>query len=131
VGYLDETSFNPTLDAYSSGGQVSTAEDLAKFIDAVITEHFFRHPATLQSAMALPTFKSPPITAPVQEERKFRTHFMFFSFVQDGTEFIGHSGYWGAVMFYQPERGLVITGTGNQVDRKLPLTAIARAFAGQ
>ncbi len=31
-------------------------------------------------------------------------------------------------MFYQPERQLVITGTSNQEERRLPLADIARAF---
>jgi len=130
VGYLDETDFNPTLDAYSSGGQVSTTEDLARFISAVVGGQFFKNAATLQAAMAVPTFKSPPITAPNEDPKRFWTHFMFFSTVRDGMEFVGHSGYWGAVMFYQPERGVVITGTGNEVERRLPLAQIARAFAG-
>jgi hypothetical protein len=31
-------------------------------------------------------------------------------------------------MFYQPQRQLIITGTSNQVERKIPLGNLARAF---
>lgn len=130
VGYLDETTYNPTMDAYASGGQVSTAQDLAKFITGVMTGHFFKNPDTLKAALAMPELRSGSVQPQLDEEGKYTPRHLFYSTERDGVSFIGHSGYWGAVMFYQPERDLVITGTGNQVDRHLPLAAIARAFAG-
>ena len=131
IGYLDETNFNPTLDAYASGGQVSTTRDLAKFIEAVMTGHFFKNPDTLKAALALPSTKSTPNDSNSGPEAKYRPRFLFYSIAPDGVSFIGHAGFWGAEMFFQPDRDLVITGTGNQADRHLPLAEIARAFAGR
>ena len=131
VGYLDETNYNPTLDAYASGGQVSTTQDLAKFIAAVMTGHFFKNSETLKSALALPSTKSTPNDTDPGPESKYRPRYLFYSIAPDGVPFIGHAGFWGGVMFYQPDRDLIITGTGNQSDRHLPLAEIARTFAGR
>jgi CubicO group peptidase (beta-lactamase class C family) len=65
---------------------------------------------------------------PVKATRKYVARFMFYSQELDGVEFIGHGGFWGSAMFYQPQRELVITGTSNQVERRLPLADIAKAF---
>jgi len=126
VGYLDETTYNPTLDAFSSGGQVSTAEDLATFITAVLKGRFFKKPGTLEAAMTAPSVRR---TTPDEGgERKYTPRHLFYSVELEGIAFIGHAGFWGGFMYYQPTEDLVISGTGNQVDRHVPLEAIVRAF---
>src|SRR5262249_52321484 len=128
--YLDETTFNPTMDAYASGGQVSTARDLARFITAVVTGHFFKSADTLKAAMARPELKPGASNPTPDAEERWTPTYLFYHSERDGVSLIGHGGFWGGGMFYQPARQLIITGTGNQVDRHLPLAAIARAFDG-
>jgi len=127
VGYLDDTNYDPTSDAYASGGQVSTTTDLALFITGVLQGRFFKDPKTLAATLAVAEVPEIPHD-PVRESRKHRAQFMFNSEERGGVEFIGHAGVWGAAMFYQPERQLVITGTSNQEERRLPLADIAKAF---
>jgi CubicO group peptidase (beta-lactamase class C family) len=127
VGFLDDANYDPTSDAYASGGQVSTTTDLALFITSVLQGHFFKDPKTLAATLAVAEAPERPHD-PVKASRKQKTRFMFYSEERGGVEFIGHAGVWGAAMFYQPERQLVITGTSNQEERRLPLGDIARAF---
>ena len=127
IGFLDETPYDPTQDGPACGGFVSTAQDLARYITAVVQGRFFKDPKTLPATLEpshLP--ETPP--DPDSEARKFTSRLMFYSQELDGVEFLGHGGFWGSVMFYQPQRQLVITGTSNQVERKVPLAAIAKAF---
>jgi len=125
VGYLDEHDYDPTLDAYASGGQVSTAADLAKFITAVMQGHFFKYPKTLQAALAKPEL---PGKTPADEER-YLGRYLFYSTQHTGVTLLGHAGFWGGAMFYDPQREVVITGTANQVERRLPLVELLKAFA--
>jgi D-alanyl-D-alanine carboxypeptidase len=126
VGYLDEHNYDPTLDAYASGGQVSTTTDLAKFISAVMKGRFFKRPETLQAAMAAPELPNKSAA----DKARYLGHYLFYSSEADGVRLIGHEGFWGGVMFYDPDRDLVITGTSNQVDRNLPVRKLVKAFAG-
>jgi len=126
VGYLDEHDYDPTLDAYASGGQVSTTTDLAKFISGVMKGRFFKRPETLQAALAAPELPNKSAAA----KARYLGHYLFYSSERDGVRLIGHEGFWGGVMFYDPDRDLVITGTSNQVDRNLPVAKLIKAFAG-
>jgi D-alanyl-D-alanine carboxypeptidase len=128
VGYLDETTFNPTMDAYASGGQVSTATDLAKFMSGLMQGRLFRDKGTLAAAMELPRLQRDADRSKLDAEDGWVPRHLFYATTRGGIHFIGHGGYWGGVMFYQPDRQLVITGTGNQVDRHLPLADLVRAF---
>ena len=47
IGFLDETPYDPTQDGPASGGLVSTAQDLALYITAVLQGRFFKDPNTL------------------------------------------------------------------------------------
>jgi len=127
IGFLDETNYDPTQDGPASGGQVSTAKDLALYITSVLQGRFFKDPKTLAATLEVAQVPEIP-SDPVKEERKSKAHFMFYSQELDGIEFIGHGGFWGSAMFYQPQRQLIITGTSNQVERKLPLADLAKAF---
>ena len=124
VGYLDEHDFDPTLDAYASGGQVATAADLAAFISAVMGGHFFKSPQTLAAALA-----DPPDVRPAGKEH-YLGHYLFYSIDSAGVRLLGHAGFWGGVMYYDRAREIVITGTGNQVDRDLPVGKLIEAFNG-
>lgn len=124
VGYLDEHNYDPTLDAYASGGQVSTATDLAKFIGAVMKGQFFKHPKTLQAAMAAPELPNKSAA----DKARYLGHYLYYSSEHDGVRLIGHEGFWGAVMLYDPDGDLVVTGTSNQVDRNLPVRQLIKAF---
>jgi D-alanyl-D-alanine carboxypeptidase len=127
VGFLDDFYFDPTSDAYASGGQVSTTADLALFITRVLQGRFFKDPKTLAATLDVAEVPELP-PDPVKKARKPRVRFMFYSEERGGVEFIGHAGVWGAAMFYQPQRELIITGTSNQLERRLPLADIAKAF---
>jgi D-alanyl-D-alanine carboxypeptidase len=124
VGYLDEHDFDPTLDAYASGGQVSTAAELARFIAAVMQGHFFKDPGTLAAALAKPELPDNPSL----DEERYLGRYLFYSTERDGVALIGHAGFWGGAMFYDAQRDIVITGTSNQVDRRVPLAELLKAF---
>src|SRR5262249_15316499 len=96
VGYLDEHNYDPTLDAYASGGQVSTTTDLVKFISGVMKGRFFKHSETLKDALAAPELPNKSAAA----EARYLGHYLFYSSERDGVRLIGHEGFWGGVMFY-------------------------------
>ena len=124
VAYLDEHDFDPTLDAYASGGQVTTAAELARFITAVMQGHFFKDAKTLESALAKPEIPGKPAV----DEERYLGRYLFYSTERDGVAWMGHAGFWGAAMFYDAQRDIVITGTSNQVDRRLPLAELFKSF---
>lgn len=128
VGYLDEHDFDPTLDAYASGGQVSTAADLAKFIGAVMQGHFFKNPKTLEVALAKPPLPGGKSSA---DEERYLGRYLFYSTERDNVMLMGHAGFWGGAMFYDAGRDIVITGTTNQVERRLPLAELLKVFGGE
>jgi D-alanyl-D-alanine carboxypeptidase len=127
IGFLDETPYDPTQDGPACGGLVSTAQDLALYITSVLQGRFFKDPKTLAATLE-PTHLPETPPDPENEAQKFTSRYMFYSKESDGVEFLGHGGFWGSVMFYQPQRQLIITGTSNQVERKVPLADIAKAF---
>jgi D-alanyl-D-alanine carboxypeptidase len=127
VGFLDETGYDPTQDGPACGGLVSTAQDLAIYITSVLQGRFFKNPKTLERTLEVSQVPEIPAD-PEAEARKYRAHFMFYAREFDGVEFIGHGGFWGSAMFYQPQRQLIITGTSNQVERRIPLAELAKAF---
>ena len=127
IGFLDETPYDPTQDGPASGGLVSTAQDLALYITGVLQGRFFKDPNTLARTLEVAQVAEIP-PDPDAATRKYQAHFMFYSREFDGVEFMGHGGFWGSAMFYQPERQLIVTGTSNQVERRLPLAEIAKAF---
>jgi D-alanyl-D-alanine carboxypeptidase len=123
IGFLDETPYDPTQDGPASGGFVSTAQDLARYITAVLQGRFFKDPRTLAAALEVAQ-----VPDPEKEDHKSEARFLFRLKEVDGVEFLGHGGFWGSEMQYQPQRQLIITGASNQVERKIPLAALAKAF---
>lgn len=123
IGFLDETRYDPTQDGPASGGFVSTARDLARYITAVLQGRFFKDPKTLAAALEVAQ-----VPDSENEAHKSDARFLFRLKEVDGVEFLGHGGFWGSEMQYQPQRQLIITGTSNQVERKIPLGALAKAF---
>jgi D-alanyl-D-alanine carboxypeptidase len=94
IGFLDETPFDPTQDGPASGGFVSTAQDLALYITAVLQDRFFKDPKTLPATLEVAQVPEIPAD-PETEMYKKRARFQFFSREFNGVEFIGHGGFWG------------------------------------
>ncbi|MCZ7571322.1 MAG: beta-lactamase family protein [Ardenticatenaceae bacterium] len=90
------------------GGVVSTVRDMNRFLRALVNGELFRHGETLvrmtQWRMA-PGIKPP------------RAGVGLGIFAEDtghGTIAVGHSGAYGAKMYYEPETGIFFNGTVNQ-----------------
>ncbi|MEX6726159.1 serine hydrolase domain-containing protein [Parapedomonas caeni] len=100
--------FNISFD-WAGGGVVSTASELNRFIRALGEGRLFRKPETL--ALML--------TPHLREERNGliveRGLGVARLTTADGISCYGHTGFWGAIMLYEPSTGISLAGTLNQV----------------
>ena len=105
-GVIDTTSFDPSFDTNGGGGLVSTADDLATFVTALVQGKVFDDPTTLET-MLTPTPQSESAGSGygcgVEIDERH------------GVRWVGHSGFFSSFMYCAPERGIVVTGTLNQV----------------
>ncbi|MCD0449573.1 beta-lactamase family protein [Actinocorallia sp. API 0066] len=116
IGGADTGDWNPTFDTHGGGGLVSTAEDLAAFLRAVITGDFL----TEASRAAFLT------TTPESDDSYAlglrRTDL-------DGDDAWYHTGFFGAFAGYVPSRDLTITGTAtNADDQDTPAALMETAY---
>ncbi len=92
---------------WAGGGVVSTAGDLVKFIRGLGEGRLFRDAATL-GIMTDWSFYPRPDGAKVG-----RGYDLSAMYLPDGRELWGHTGFWGAIMLYEPATGLAFAGTLN------------------
>ncbi len=85
-------SGNTSFD-WSGGGLVSTTKELAVFIEALMTGKLFKKPETLIRMMDIYKTGWP-----------FDYGLGLIEFTFNDIKYYGHSGFWGVVMAYQPER---------------------------
>ena len=90
------------------GGVVSTVGDLNRFMQGLIQGRLFRNPETLVRMTQWRHY--PGIEAP----RAGVGLGIFAETTDAGTVVIGHSGAYGAKMYYEPETGIYFSGTVNQ-----------------
>lgn len=116
--YAGERQLNiPQFMAFSApdGGMISTLDDSMTFIRAFFEGRLF-------DAALLPRLTAAyrRIFFPMEYGTgimRFRLP-RFLSPFAPAPELIGHSGISGAIMFYNPERGVYIVGTTNQLNRR-------------
>ena len=96
---LDTYGWSPTMDLYGGGGLVSTTQDMATFMGALLQGKVFRRAdtlATMQSADGLPA------------DSTYRLGIFAYDF--DGVAAAGHSGFWGTLVATEPVSGQTIAG---------------------
>ncbi len=105
-GSIDTAGFNPSFDTNGGGGLVSTADDLATFITALLGGKIFADPATL-ATMLTPTEQSLAAGSGYGCGIEVTE--------RGGVRWVGHSGFFSAFMYCAPGQGIVITGTLDQM----------------
>lgn len=100
--------FNISFD-WAGGGVVSTAEELNRFIRALGEGRLFRKTETL-ALMTTPQWRE--MRGDIVVERGLGVSRLT---TPDGVSYFGHTGFWGAIMLYEPGTGISLGGTLNQV----------------
>jgi D-alanyl-D-alanine carboxypeptidase len=92
---------------WAGGGVVSTARDLIAFLRALLGGQLFEHRETLRLMLdwQVPAGLAPPRSG---------VGLGLFRVQSSVGPLIGHSGAWGAKMFFAPDLGLYLAGTTNQ-----------------
>lgn len=116
LGGVDTHAMDPSCDTWGGGGLVSTAADLATFIDALFDGRLVREAGLLGWMLdcAIPTDLGD--LGAWAGRGVFRTPVA-------GVERFGHEGFWGVWMHHLPALGLTVTGTHTGV----PVTNDVRA----
>lgn len=100
--------FNISFD-WAGGGVVSTAEELNRFIRALGEGRLFGKAETL-ALMTSPQWRE--TRGDLVVERGLGVSRLT---APDGVSYFGHTGFWGAIMLYEPGTGISLGGTLNQV----------------
>ncbi len=101
--------FNFSFD-WGGGGVVSTASDLNIFLQALIKGSLFAKSDTLKKMLDFKTYLG-------LEDSGTKMGLGIFAEKnkKNGTIIWGHDGAWGTVMYYEPSKGIYISGTVNQL----------------
>ena len=100
--------FNFSFD-WGGGGLVSTAGDLNKFLEGLHNGKLFKMKHTLYEMFSWNRFTS--LGANVE----IGLGILCYENKKNKTRIFGHDGAWGSVMFYEPNYGIYISGTVNQL----------------
>lgn len=109
--------FNISFD-WAGGGVVSTAEELNRFIRALGEGRLFKKAETL-ALMTTPQWRQ--MRGDIAVERGLGVSRLT---TPDGISYFGHTGFWGAIMLYEPGTGISLGGTINQVGHNPAVWAI-------
>jgi D-alanyl-D-alanine carboxypeptidase len=103
---IDTFDFDPSIDLYGGGGLVSSAQELARFYRALLTNKVFHRPSTLRTMLAIPAtnINAPGGPYAVGIQRR----------VIGGDTCWGHTGFWGTSAFYCPATDVTIVRHYNQ-----------------
>lgn len=101
IGGQDVSGVDPSFDLYGGGGLISTLEDQAHFISALMTGKVFHKTRTLELMKAIPAVNDLDGTP---TSYALGIH----KVVVDDVECWGHSGFWGSSMYYCPAQQLSI-----------------------
>lgn len=102
-GDVDTYDWDPSLDLYGGGGLVSTAADLATFIEALLSGRVYDDEATLDAMLTVPGSN----IAPGAGAGIFRRDVA-------GQECWGHEGFWGVLVLRCPGIGLTVVSSRSQ-----------------
>jgi D-alanyl-D-alanine carboxypeptidase len=105
-GDIDTIDFDPSIDLYGGGGLVSSAQDLARFYRALLTNKIFHSPSTLRTMLAIPATNMSAPGGPYALGIQSR--------VIGGNKCWGHTGFWGTSAFYCPDADVTIVRQYNQ-----------------
>lgn len=111
-GEVDTFDWDPSLDLYGGGGLVSTAADLATFVEALLGGRIFDEASTLDAMLSIPATNlgvAVPGTAVAHDAAAgiFRTEVA-------GQSCWGHEGFWGVQVLRCPEIGLTVVASRSQ-----------------
>jgi D-alanyl-D-alanine carboxypeptidase len=109
--------FNISFD-WAGGGVVSTAEELNRFVRALGEGRLFKKAETL-ALMTTPQWRQ--MRGDIAVERGLGVSRLT---TPDGISYFGHTGFWGAIMLYEPGTGISLGGTLNQVGHNPAVWAI-------
>ncbi|KAI9019132.1 beta-lactamase/transpeptidase-like protein [Hyaloraphidium curvatum] len=114
IGTRDALAMHGTTD-WAGGGLVSTVDDLAAFVVALLGGKVVPEP--LLTEMLHWRFREFDAA-----EMQLRAGTLGYGLgviarEYDGMVFLGHTGYWGVVMYMHRETGVVLTATINQTER--------------
>jgi D-alanyl-D-alanine carboxypeptidase len=109
--------FNISFD-WAGGGVVSTADELNRFIRALGEGRLFKKAETL-ALMTTPQWRQ--MRGDIAVERGLGVSRLT---TPDGISYFGHTGFWGAIMLYEPGTGISLGGTLNQVGHNPAVWAI-------
>jgi D-alanyl-D-alanine carboxypeptidase len=112
-GDVDTYDWDPSLDLYGGGGLVSTAADLASFVESLLGGRVFDEPATLEAMLAVPATND-PVSVPGDPARLSAAAAGIFRREVDGVECWGHDGFWGVQVLRCPGIGLTVVASRSQ-----------------
>jgi CubicO group peptidase (beta-lactamase class C family) len=116
VADIEFGNADPSFDLYGAGGLVSTAEDVARFYEAIFDGTVFDTAASLHAMLQAPEADGADDTGLGIFRRRI-----------EGMDCWGHAGFWGSDAVHCPEVELTIVRTVNQAaPQHLDLSALER-----
>jgi D-alanyl-D-alanine carboxypeptidase len=115
----DVTNLHASLDLYGGGGLVMSPRDLATFTAALFENRIFQRPQTLGEML----WKGPHKGA-----EKYRLGI----FVEEAGEeqFYSHSGFWGTITYYNPQRRIAVAGATTNPASYGKMLALVKQMVG-
>lgn len=105
LGDFDAATVHASMDLYGGGGLVMSARDLAVFFAALFEGRVFDRAETLEEMLW---------QGPHARGDHYRLG-VFVTQAEDGRVFYWHSGFWGTIVVWDPQRRLAVAGvTVNQ-----------------
>lgn len=117
-GGTDTHDWHGSIDLYGGGGIVTSMRDLAAFNAALFRGDVFERPETL-AEMTSPEGPADPAS--------YRLGLQFGEV--SGQPTIGHSGFWGTVVYHFPELGVTMAAVTTERSGMRPLRAMLASVA--
>lgn len=95
----DTYDWNPSMDLFGGGGLVAPTRDMAAFFDALLRGKVFERPQSLE---AMRSHDRLPPGSPYS--------LGLFTYDFAGVAGLGHSGFWGTLVVYEPQAQRTIAG---------------------
>lgn len=134
IGGADLTDGHPSFDLYGGGGLVSSVDDLARFMRALVDGRVFRRPTTLRTMLTVPrTNRGVDVAA--GGYRPAGAAMGIFKLRVGGRSCLWHAGFWGVDLLACRSLDLVVARATNQaLPARKPialLDEIVRLVAGR
>lgn len=108
IGAWDVLSIDPSCDLYGGGGLVSTTQEVAIFLRALLRGELFDRPQTLPMALMTPTAAI--------ADGSFLHSALLRGRTWGGLPCWGHGGYWGVGAAYFPTHDLAVVVSYGQAE---------------